>query len=169
MAHTICYILQWIIFKTTKRSKNTFTMYHFREAAESAFCRKTCWKETETSPLHIIWSAMSLVRTLHNNEVDVWDILLLRSFPNFHGEYYGTLFSQMYYWSVTLCLYNRVVSYCHLIAYDSLNNTTEWDWLQGWRVPGCRECCIGSLSSYVNKEGLVGLIFCKSLFVHAIY
>jgi hypothetical protein len=35
-----------------------------------------------------------------------------------------------------------------MVVYDSLNN-----WLQ---------CCIGSLSSYVNKEGLVGLIFCKS-------
>jgi hypothetical protein len=28
---------------------------------------------------------------------------------------------------------------------------------------------VGSLTSYVNTEGLVGLIYCKTLFVHAIY
>jgi hypothetical protein len=29
-----------------------------------------------------------------------------------------------------------LVIYASVMAvYDSLNNTTEWDWLQGWRVP----------------------------------
>jgi hypothetical protein len=50
-----------------------------------------------------------------------------------------------------------------MAVYDSLNNTTEWDWLQGWRVRAWVSA-VGSLSSYVNKEGylLVGQIQVKN-------
>jgi hypothetical protein len=54
-----------------------------------------------------------------------------------------------------------------MAVYGSLNKTTEGDWLQAtsaW-VSAVLEVYLHN----VNTERLIGIIFCKSLFVHAIH